>query len=133
MARHVAFCWSISFIVCGLYIIISILLTESHWIKKHIHVLINSINTYATFHLKLCIYFYNQHFFLEYVLMSFFYTFYCSSNIISIIFCFSAQSPFQRFTQRPATKVHTCSMYMFRVYTNGQCSLLRKFHKKFTN
>lgn len=101
-----------------------------HIEKKNI--LINSIK-YETFHLKLCIYFYNQHFFLEYVLMSFFYTLYCSSNIISIIFGFSAQSPFQRFTQRPATKVHTCSMYMFRVYTNGQCSLLRKFHKKFTN
>lgn len=133
MARHVAFCWSISFIVCGLYIIISILLMVHIEKKPHIHVLINSINTYATFHLKLCIYFYNQHFFLEYVLMSFFYTLHCSSNIISIIFGFSALSPFQRFTQRLVTKVHTCSMYMFRVYTNRQCSLLRKFHKKFTN
>lgn len=99
---------------------------------KKTHKLINCIK-YETFHLKFCICFYNQHFFLDYVLMSFFYTLHCSSNIISIIFGFSAQSPFQRFTQRPATKVHTCSMYMFRVYTNRQCSLLRKFHKKFTN
>lgn len=101
--------------------------------KPHIHVLINSINTYATFHLKLCIYFYNQHFFLEYVLMSFFYTLHCSSNIISIIFGFSAQSPFQRFTQRPATKVQVqCKCLGFTQTGNVHCkeSFIKSLHIK---